>query len=88
MDYLQLGLPIVLLDPDTGYIYTPNTNQLAKMPTATAENITPDALQSEPKSDTICLRQKRSRTAPLARAKAAMMAKAQVIKRGDGKDGE
>lgn len=30
-DYVKLGLQDVLLDPKTGTIYTPNTNQLAKM---------------------------------------------------------
>lgn len=52
LNYVQLGLDSVLLDPDTGYIYTPNTNQLAKMPTATSEG-----LQSEPKSGIMEIRE-------------------------------
>lgn len=57
LNFVQLGLDSVLLDPDTGYIYTPNTNQMAKMPTATSENITPEGLQSEPKSDIMEIRE-------------------------------
>lgn len=45
LNFVQLGLDSVLLDPATGYIYTPNTNQLVKMPTTSTENITPETLQ-------------------------------------------
>ena len=31
LNFVQLGLDSVLLDPNTGYIYTPNTNQIAKI---------------------------------------------------------
>ena len=60
LNYVQLGLDSVLLDPATGYIYTPNTNQMAKMPTTTTENITPEALQNTEKSAIINTRQKRN----------------------------
>lgn len=60
LNYVQLGLDSVLLDPTTGYIYTPNTNQMAKMPTTTTENITHEALQKLEKSDIINKRQKRN----------------------------
>ena len=39
LNFVQLGLDSVLLDPATGYIYTPNTNQIAKMPTTSQEVI-------------------------------------------------
>lgn len=43
LNYMKIGLDSVLLDPSTGMIYTPNTNQLVRMPTteaATSEALT------------------------------------------------